>query len=40
MATTPHPTLSLDGLLALNPHLGLADILALWRWAGPSDRIH
>jgi len=31
---------SLDGLLAMNPHLTLADILALWHWAGPSDRLH
>jgi hypothetical protein len=33
-------TLSLDRLLACNPHLTLADILALWHWAGPSRRIH
>ncbi|WP_428563422.1 MAG: hypothetical protein ACP59X_00160 [Solidesulfovibrio sp. DCME] len=31
---------SLDALSALNPHLSLADILALWSWAGPSRRIH
>ncbi|WP_300158269.1 hypothetical protein [Solidesulfovibrio sp.] len=39
----PHaPTLavSLDDLLALNPHLTLADVLALWRWTGPSPRLH
>jgi hypothetical protein len=31
---------SLDRLLACNPHLTLADILALWHWAGPSRRLH
>jgi len=32
--------LSLNSLLALNPHLSLADILALWHWSGPSRRLH
>jgi hypothetical protein len=32
--------MSLDTLLLLNPHLGLADILALWHWAGPSRWLH
>jgi hypothetical protein len=31
---------SLDDLLALNPHLSLADILAMLRWIGPSIRLH
>ena len=31
---------SLDDLLTLNPHLSLADILALLRWIGPSIRLH
>lgn len=30
---------SLHELLALNPGLTLADILALWRWVGPSTRV-
>ncbi|WP_281174577.1 hypothetical protein [Solidesulfovibrio alcoholivorans] len=33
-------TVSLDGLLSLNPHLTLADILALLHWTGPSNRLH
>jgi len=37
LRTTP---MSLDRLLALNPHLSLADILALWHWSGPSRRLH
>lgn len=32
--------MSLDRLIACNPHLSLADILALWHWAGPSRRLH
>ncbi|EHJ48470.1 hypothetical protein DFW101_2466 [Solidesulfovibrio carbinoliphilus subsp. oakridgensis] len=40
MPRTPLRTVSLDGLLALNPHLSLADILALWHWSGPSARLH
>ncbi len=32
--------LTLDRLQALNPHLSLADILALWHWSGPSRRLH
>jgi hypothetical protein len=31
---------SLDECMALNPHLSLADILALLRWIGPSTRLH
>lgn len=31
---------SLDQLMACNPHLSLADILALWHWSGPSRRLH
>ncbi len=34
------PAVSLEGLLQCNPHLTLADILALWHWAGPSQRVH
>jgi hypothetical protein len=30
----------LEALIELNPGLTLADILALWRWIGPSCRIH
>lgn len=33
-------TVSLDGLLSLNPQLTLADILALLHWSGPSTRLH
>lgn len=40
MPSVPVRTVSLDGLIALNPHLSLADILALWRWTGPSERLH
>jgi hypothetical protein len=38
----PATTMSqgLDDLIALNPHLTLADILALWGWIGPSTRVH
>jgi len=32
--------LSLSSLMALNPHLSLADILALWHWSGPSRLVH
>ncbi|MHC1790947.1 hypothetical protein [Solidesulfovibrio sp.] len=32
--------MALDRLLALNPHLCLADILVLWHWTGPSRRLH
>lgn len=31
---------SLERLLALNPHLTLADVLALWRWIGPSTAVN
>ncbi|MGD9607943.1 MAG: hypothetical protein AB7U59_00910 [Desulfovibrionaceae bacterium] len=31
---------SLDDLLTLNPHLSLADILAMLHWIGPSIRMH
>ncbi len=40
MSQSPTPAVSLDALLALNPHLTLADVLALWRWTGPSPRLH
>jgi|GEM_PF-1297274 len=36
---TPRP-LTLDHLQSLNPHLTIADILALWHWSGPSRRLH
>ena len=39
-ATFASKPLSLDSLLALNPHLSLADILALWHWSGPSRHLH
>ncbi len=38
--TTSAPGPGLTDLLTLNPHLTLADILALWRWIGPSSRVH
>ena len=38
-ATTP-PRFGLAELVAVNPHLSPADILALWRWTGPSSRVH
>lgn len=40
-ATPTGPAVSgLDALIERNPHLSLADILALWHWTGPSSRIH
>jgi len=33
-------TASFDDLILINPHLRPADILALWRLAGPSARVH
>ena len=40
MPHAPIRTVRLDDLMRLNPRLTLADILALWHWVGPSDRIH
>ncbi|MEA4857468.1 MAG: hypothetical protein AAGU21_13385 [Solidesulfovibrio sp.] len=40
MPQAPAVPPSLDALASLNPHLTLADILALWGWTGPSARIH
>ena len=36
----PRQQPSLARLIACNPHLTLADILALWHWSGPSRRLH
>ena len=37
---SPNPETTLAGLLTRNPHLTLADILALWHWIGPSSLVH
>jgi hypothetical protein len=33
-------TSGLADLIAANPQLTLADILALWGWIGPSTQVH
>lgn len=38
--STPAPGPSLTDLVTSNPHLTLADILALWHWIGPSSQVH
>lgn len=38
--SSPTASPGLTDLLAHNPHLTLADILALWHWTGPSSRVH